>query len=101
MWNGAGGQREDRRGRPEISARLIREDIRFHEGWGKLTAEDVVYTYNGGHPVPIPEAVHDTLPRPDIGTLELLSKSEPRMHLNSFSVSTMLSGVSAEMITRI
>lgn len=72
----------------------IREGIQFHKGWGELTAEDVVYTYNAGNPGITPEAVHDTLPRPDIGRLELLSKYEARMHLNSFSVSTMLAGVS-------
>ena len=72
----------------------IREGIQFHQGWGELTAEDVVYTYNTGNTGITPEAVHDTLPRPDIGRLELLSKYEARMHLNSFSVSTMLSGVS-------
>ncbi len=72
----------------------IREGIQFHQGWGELTAEDVVYTYNAGNPGITPEAVHDTLPRPDIGKLELLSKYEARMHLNSFSVSTMLAGVS-------
>lgn len=72
----------------------IREGIQFHKGWGELTAEDVVYTYNAGNPGITPEAVHDTLPRPDIGKLELLSKYEARMHLNSFSVSTMLAGVS-------
>ncbi len=72
----------------------IREGIQFHKGWGELTAEDVVYTYNAGNPGITPEAVHDTLPRPDIGKLDLISKYVARMNLNSFSVSTMLAGVS-------
>ena len=72
----------------------IREGIMFHQGWGELTAEDVVFTYNAGNPGITPEARHDTLPRPDIGKLELISKYIARMHLNSFSVSTMLAGIS-------
>ena len=72
----------------------IREGIMFHKGWGELTAEDVVFTYNAGNPGITPEARHDTLPRPDIGKLELISKYIARMHLNSFSVSTMLAGIS-------
>ena len=72
----------------------IREGIMFHNGWGELTAEDVVFTYNAGNPGITPEARHDTLPRPDIGKLDLISKYIARMHLNSFSVSTMLAGIS-------
>ena len=72
----------------------IREGIQFHKGWGELTAEDVVYTYNAGNPGITPEAKHDTLPRPDIGKLDLISKYIARMNLNSFSVSTMLAGIS-------
>lgn len=72
----------------------VREGIQFHKGWGELTAEDVVYTYNAGNPGITPEAKHDTLPRPDIGRMELISKYIARMHLNSFSVSTMLAGIS-------
>ena len=69
----------------------IREGIQFHQGWGELTAEDVVYTYNAGNPAITPEAVHDTLPSPIIGKLELLSKYVARMNLNSFSANTILS----------
>ena len=69
----------------------IREGIQFHQGWGELTAEDVVYTYNAGNPAITPEAVHDTLPSPTIGKLDLLSKYVARMNLNSFSANTILS----------
>ncbi len=69
----------------------VREGIQFHKDWGELTAEDVVYTYNAGNPGITPEAVHDTLPSPTIGSLELLSKYVARMHLNSFSANTFLS----------
>ena len=69
----------------------VREGIQFHKGWGELTAEDVVYTYNAGNPGITPEAVHDTLPSPTIGSLELLSKYVARMNLNSFSANTFLS----------
>ena len=69
----------------------IREGIQFHKGWGELTAEDVVYTYNAGNPAITPAAVHDTLPSPTIGKLELLSKYVARMNLNSFSANTILS----------
>ena len=69
----------------------VREGIQYHQGWGELTAEDVVYTYNAGNPAITPEAVHDTLPSPMIGKLELLSKYVARMHLNSFSANTILS----------
>ena len=69
----------------------VREGIQYHQGWGELTAEDVVYTYNAGNPAITPEAVHDTLPSPVIGKLELLSKYVARMHLNSFSANTILS----------
>ncbi len=69
----------------------IREGIQYHQGWGELTAEDVVYTYNAGNPAITPEAVHDTLPSPMIGKLELLSKYVARMYLNSFSANTILS----------
>jgi ABC-type transport system substrate-binding protein len=69
----------------------IREGIQFHQDWGELTAEDVVYTYNAGNPGITPEAVHDTLPSPTIGKLDLLSKYVARMNLNSFSANTFLS----------
>ena len=69
----------------------VREGIQFHQGWGELTAEDVVYTYNAGNPAITPEAVHDTLPSPIIGKLDLLSKYVARMNLNSFSANTILS----------
>ncbi len=69
----------------------VREGIQYHKGWGELTAEDVVYTYNAGNPAITPEAVHDTLPSPTIGKLDLLSKYVARMNLNSFSANTILS----------
>ena len=37
----------------------LRDDVEFHKGWGKLTADDVVYSYNDANVTTNPESRWD------------------------------------------
>ena len=64
----------------------IREGVQFHKGWGELTAEDIAWSWNAGNPVLTPEAVHDTLPWPEVGRLDALGKYVVRLNWTPFGV---------------
>ena len=64
----------------------LREGVQFHKGWGELTAEDVAWSWNAGNPVLTPEAVHDTLPWPEVGRLDAIGKYIVRLNWTPFGV---------------
>ena len=68
----------------------IREGVQFHKGWGELTAEDIAWSWNAGNPVLTPEAVHDTLPWPEVGRLDALGKYVVRLNWTPFGVKGLL-----------
>ena len=64
----------------------LQEGVQFHKGWGELTAEDVAWSWNAGNPVITPEAVHDSLPFPDVGRLDAIGKYVVRVNWTPFGV---------------
>jgi len=68
----------------------IRKGIIFHQGFGEMTAEDVVWTFNAANPAITPEAVHDTMPLPAVGRLEVVDKYTARMNWNGFAANTII-----------
>lgn len=48
----------------------LRDDVEFHKGWGKLTAEDVVYSYNDANVLTNPESRWD-----DAGEISVVYKN--------------------------
>ena len=48
----------------------LRDDVEFHQGWGKLTADDVVYSYNDANVTTNPESRWD-----DAGEISVVYKN--------------------------
>ena len=68
----------------------IRKGIMFQQGWGELTADDVVWTFNAANPSITSEAVHDTMPLPGVGTLEVIDTYTARMNWDAFAANTII-----------
>ena len=48
----------------------LRDDVEFHQGWGKMTADDVVYSYNDANVTTNPESRWD-----DAGEISVVYKN--------------------------
>jgi len=67
----------------------IHKGVMFQGGYGELTSEDIVYTYQAGMPSYTKEARHDTLPNPALKAVDAIDKYTVRFTWNAYNGLTL------------
>ncbi|MDP3062002.1 MAG: ABC transporter substrate-binding protein [Chloroflexota bacterium] len=67
----------------------LHKGVTFNMGFGEMTADDVVYTFNAADPAVTKGAAHDTLPRAGLVKVEAVDKYTFRMYWTAFIPSVM------------
>ena len=67
----------------------LNRGVMFHQGFGELTTDDIVYTYEAADPQFTTEARHDTLPNPNLDGVEAIDDFTIRYHWGAFAGDTL------------
>ncbi|NWG32730.1 MAG: hypothetical protein HXY29_14745, partial [Rhodocyclaceae bacterium] len=67
----------------------LHKGVMFNMGFGEMTADDVVYTFNAADPAVTKEARHDTLPNASIASVQAVDKYTFRINWKAYSGATL------------